>query len=130
MSSSTLLTVDAAINLVLGVLLVLFPAGLVAALGIPHAEMTFYPSMLGAVLCGIGIALLIERVRGASGLGLAGAVSINLTAGLVLAGWLIWGALALPTRGRVVLWSLVAVLVGISTLELGAAARGRGKRAA
>ena len=100
MGSSALLTIDAIINLVLGILLVLFPAGLVAALGLPNAELAFYPSMLGAVLFGIGVALLIQRARGASGLGLAGAVTINLTAGLVLAGWLIRGSLSLPIRGR------------------------------
>ena len=123
MGSPTLLTVDAVINLALGVLLVLFPARLVSALGIPNAPMAFYPSMLGSVLVGIGIALLIERARGMSGLGLAGAVSINLSAGLVLAGWLIWGSLSLPIRGQVVLWALVGILVGISSLEFVAQAR-------
>ncbi|MCP4203153.1 MAG: hypothetical protein GY769_14620 [bacterium] len=64
MSSSSLLSCDAAINLVLGALLLAFPASVVSALGIPAAEVAFYPSILGAVLFGIGIALLIERARG------------------------------------------------------------------
>lgn len=128
MRSSALLTADAVINLALGALLLVFPTGLVSALGIPAAEPAFYPSILGAVLFGIGIALVVERVRGASGLGLAGAISINLCGGLVLAGWLVFGALALPLRGRLLLWALVVVLVGISSLELVASLRTRQAR--
>ncbi len=124
MSRSTLLTLDAVINLTLGALLVVFPDPVVSALGIPGTDVTFYPSILGAVLVGIGIALVVERVRGATGLGLVGAVSINLTAGLVLAAWLASGSLALAVRGQVVLWAVVALLVGISTLELTAHSRG------
>jgi hypothetical protein len=74
--------------------------------------------LLGGVLIGIGIALLIERSRGRSGLGLAGAISINLCAGLVLAGWLLFGSLDLPLRGQLFLWLLVVLLVGISGVEL------------
>ncbi len=37
--------------------------------------------------------------------------------GVVLAAWLLFGSLALPMRGNVILWALVVVLVGISTLE-------------
>ena len=55
MRSPNLLVVDATINLLLGLLLVAFPAGLVEALGIPQAEPAFYPSILGAVLIGIGV---------------------------------------------------------------------------
>ena len=118
---STLLAVDGAINVVLGVLLIVFPEVLVTALGVPAASPAFYPSVLGGVLLGIGIALLIERARPpleGVGLGLAGAVAINLCAGLVLAGWLVAGDLRLPVRGLVFLWSLVLVLVGLSGAEV------------
>ena len=125
MTSSNLLTADAVINLALGALLVVFPTRIVSARGIPGAENAFYPSILGAVLFGIGVALLVERFRGSSGLGLVGAISINLCGGLVLAAWLGSGALALPVRGQVFLWALVVVLVGISGLELVAQLRGR-----
>jgi hypothetical protein len=124
MRHSWLLTVDALINLVLGVLLLVFPASLVRALGVPPAKVAFYPSLLGAVLVGIGIALVIERARGSSGLGLAGAISINMSAGLVLAAWLLAGSLEIPLRGRVLLWALVVMLVGISSLELLTTVRG------
>ena len=124
MRAPALLTVDAIINLVLGALLLVFPSGLVAALGIPESRPAFYPSLLGSVLVGIGIALLIERLQGTAGLGLEGAVSINLCGGAVLAGWLLFGSLSLPTRGQVFLWALVVVLVGVSALELVALVRG------
>jgi len=107
MNASSLLTLDAIINLVLGVLLIVFPSGLVSILGIPNVEVAFYPSILGGVLFGTGIALLIQHVRGSSGLGLEGAISINLSGGLVLAGWVLFGALSLPLRGRILLWALV-----------------------
>ena len=112
-----LLRIDAAINLLLGVLLLVFPQRLVDALGIPAAEQVFYPSILGAVLFGIGIALLLEQ-RSGGGLGLAGAVAINLCGGIALAFWLLFGDLALPARGIVFLWTLVTVLVGLSAVEL------------
>jgi hypothetical protein len=118
MRSPMLLLVDAVINFLLGILLILFPASFVAALGIPGSESAFYPNILGAVLFGIGIALLVERFRGSGGLGLIGAVSINLSGGLVLAVWLLSGSLVLPLRGRVILWILVLILVVISSLEL------------
>lgn len=129
MSTSILLVIDAVINLVLGAILVAFPAGLVSALGLPVTRPAFYPSILGAVLIGIGVALVVERVRGSSGLGLLGAITINLIGALVLAIWLLSGSLALPSRGRVLLWALVVVLGGISALELVSHGRGAAERA-
>ena len=117
----TLLAGDGAINVLLGVALISFPERLVVMLGVPGVASAFYPSVLGGVLVGVGVALFIERSRppaGLAGLGLAGAVVINLCAGLVLSGWLLFGDLALPVRGRVFLWGLVALLVGLSGLEV------------
>jgi hypothetical protein len=114
----TLLGVDAAVNLALGILLLVFPRQLVELIGIPSAVSAFYPSLLGAVLFGIGIALLITRFQPTlGGLGLGGAIAINLSGGLVLAIWLVVGGLALPTRGYILLWLLVLVLFGISAME-------------
>ena len=117
MKTSPLLLVDASINLVLGVLLITFPGWLVSFLGIPDAVPGFYAGILGGVLFGIGIALLIQFFQDAGGLGLTGAVSINLCGGIVLAGWLIFGNLHLPLRGQVFLWALVILLVGLSSFE-------------
>jgi hypothetical protein len=96
------------------------PFLLVQALGMPMADPSFYPSILGGVLFGIGLALLIECYRqsnGFIGLGLGGAIAINLCGGLVLAIWLLSDSLYLPLRGQIFLWSLVLLLVGISLIE-------------
>ena len=119
MKKHPLLLLDAIINLLLGVLLIIFPRPLVDFLGIPDTISSFYPSLLGAVLFGIGIALLVHQyLPKAGGLGLGGAVSINLCGGLVLAYWLLMGGLDLPTRGLVFLWVIVLVLVILSVMEL------------
>jgi len=125
MTRRLLLAVDAAINLALGALLVLawpYEGALTRAFGVPPAEPPFYASILGAVLFGIGIALLLEMrsasQRAASGLGLGGAIAINLCGGIVLGAWLIFGELDLPLRGWVFLGVLDAALVAISTVEL------------
>lgn len=125
MNKSMLLTVDGIINLSLGVLLFVFPAPLINALGIPEAP-GFYPNILGGVLIGIGIALFIERGnqgQHSSGLGLNGAIAINLCGGTVLAGWLMFGDLPIPLRGYLIMWGLVILLLGISFAELVARAR-------
>ena len=113
-SGRNLLFADSIINLVLGALLLFFPAWLSNFLGIPSAASAFYPSILGAVLIGIGFALLLRK---GNGLGLVGAVTINISGGVVLGLWLLFGNLELPLRGYLFLWGLVLVLVGISTFE-------------
>jgi hypothetical protein len=126
--SKAILIVDAAINLILGFLLLIFSPQVVQLLGVPATEQSFYPNILGGVLLGIGIALLIECFRGSGslvGLGLGGAVAINLCGGLVLTAWLIFGELSIPTGGRVFLWALAVILVVVSSIELLVHAKGR-----
>jgi len=117
----TLLVIDAIINLVLGLLLLLFPAGVVELLGLPLTNTNFYPSILGAVLFGIGVALLIERY-GASknirGLGLGGAIAINLCGAGVLLLWLLIAPLDIPLRGIVVLWSIAIIVLVVGFVEI------------
>jgi peptidoglycan/LPS O-acetylase OafA/YrhL len=120
MSRNSVLLIDALINLILGVALMAFRPSLAEALGVPQTEHSFYPTILGAVLFGIAVALLLEcggRPKALVGLGLGGAVAINLCGGIVLAIWLASGKLTIPMRGRAVLWSLVAILIVISTTE-------------
>ena len=120
MKRTFLLKIDAAINLILGVLLMAFPAGLVRALGLPLTVPAFYATILGGVLFGIGLALLIEsffKSSRFSGLGLGGAIAINLCGGGVLAIWLIGDTLSLPLQGQILLWCLVLLLIGLSLLE-------------
>jgi hypothetical protein len=116
-SEHLLLLIDAIINLGLGTLLIVFPRPLVTALGVPAAESAFYPSTLGAVLFGIGIALILQLNR-TNGMALEGAVSINLCGGIVLGVWLLFGGLQLPLRGLAFLWGLVVILVSISIIEM------------
>lgn len=124
-----ILIVDAVINFVLGVLLLVFPSGIVSMLGIPGSSTKFYPSILGAVFLGIATALVIGGAKNPSrqnaGLGLYGAIAINLCGGGALAFWLIFGNLDIPIRGYLVLWLLVAALVGLSVVEFLARARSR-----
>ncbi|MBW2411174.1 MAG: hypothetical protein JRF72_15355 [Deltaproteobacteria bacterium] len=120
MKRTFLLKADAAINIILGILLMAFPVGLVKALGIPQAMPAFYPTLLGGVLFGIGLALLIECYLKSSrfgGLGLGGAIAINLCGGVVLSIWLLSERLTLPLRGQLLLWFLVLLLIGLSLLE-------------
>ena len=120
-STRILLAIDAVINLLLGILLVFFPRPVAVALGVPIPDSAFYPSILGAVLFGIGMALALEWFRpeaGLGGLGLAGAIAINLCGGLVLAVWLLFGSLDIPPRGYIFLWALTILLITISGAEV------------
>ena len=116
-----LLTIDGLVNLVLGILLVWYPAPLVGALGLSTDGRPFFASVLGAVLFGVGVALLIERFRPPlriGGIGLGGAIAINLCGGVVLAAWLLVGSLNLTALGQFAFWALVVLLFGLSTFEL------------
>jgi hypothetical protein len=115
-----LLFIDGFVNLLLGVALLCFDP-VAAWLGVPASDTPFYPMILGAVLFGIGTALIWEGVRGDAqlvGLGLGGAIAINLCGGLALTGWLLFGDLSLPLRGQLFLWGLASILVLISLAEL------------
>jgi hypothetical protein len=121
MSKRFLLAIDGAANILLGVLLLLFPAGMLELLGLPPVAHHFYTTILGAVIFGIGVALLIELlwgVQGVRGLGLAGAIAINLCGGGALLVWLLLSPFALPLRGHVVLWVVAVVVLGIGIVEL------------
>ena len=121
MSRSTVLLIDAIVSFVLGVALAAFPASLVELLGIPPAETTFYPHILGAVVIGIALALFVEWKRkpnGLVGLGLGGAIAIDLCAAVFLTGWLLFGGVDLSLRGQFVLWLVVVVLIVVSVLGL------------
>jgi len=116
-----LLEIDAAVNLALGILLLLFPAGIVNLLGLPPTDTHFYTGILGAVLFGIGIALLIERYGEAKrirGLGLEGAIAINFCGAGVLFLWLLLVPFDIPLRGKLILWSIAIGVIAIGVIEL------------
>ncbi len=119
--TKTLLTIDAIVNLLLGLILLLFPLGMADMLGAPDAGDGFYATMLGAVLFGIGLALLAERYgyeRGFRGLGLGGAILINVSGSGVLLLWLLFADLDMPLRGEIILWLIGIVVFGLGLIEL------------
>ena len=116
-----LLAIDASINLLLGAVLLASPAGVIDLLGLPPTHTYFYVSILGAVVFGIGIALALELYgspRSSRGLSLGGAIAINLCGGSVLAAWLIFAPLHLPTRGLVILWVVTVLVLGTGVAEI------------
>jgi hypothetical protein len=116
-----LLMVDAVINLLLGILLLLMPFGLDHIIGLPVSGNYFYTTILGAVLFGIGIALLQERYgdrRDIRGLGLHGAIAINFCGASMLLFWLIFSDLHIPLRGLIVLWTVVVIVFATAIVEL------------
>lgn len=123
MTHHRLLLIDSFINLVLGILLIIFPIGVVRWMGLPIPATHFYVNILGAVFIGIALALAWEARRSSNtpelvGLGVIGAAAINLCGGAMLAVWLITGKLALTLAGSIFLWLLLILLMGISALEL------------
>ncbi len=119
--TKTLLIVDASINLALGILLLAFPAGLPGLLGLPIPTTFFYTSILGAVLFGIGLALLIERfssMDSITGLGLAGAIIINLCGGSALLLWLLINRSGPSGIGGLLLWAIALLVIGTGVVEL------------
>jgi uncharacterized membrane protein HdeD (DUF308 family) len=116
-----LLIIDGFVNLVLGVLLLLYPTGIASYLGVPQTESSFYPTILGGVIFGIGIALMLEAFGAQAsirGLGLAGAIAINFCGAGVLTVWLTTTPLNIPTRGYIVLWGIAGVVLVIGAVEL------------
>ena len=119
--NKTLLMVDAVVNLALGVILLLFPTGVVELIGLPPTNTNFYASILGAVLFGIGLALLMEcygtpyKIRG---LGLEGAIAINFCGAGVLFLWLLFIPFDIPVRGKIILWTIAIGVMAIGLVEI------------
>lgn len=113
-----LLLTDAAINVLLGTLLLVYPPGLVEALGLPVVDPAFFPSVLGGVLIGIGLALILAARGSLGGLGIDGAIAINLCGAGVVAGWLLVAPQVFPLRGRITLWVISLAVIGIGCVEL------------
>ena len=119
---SPLLVCDAIINLLLGIPLMLAPGSITVALGLPLQASGFYPGILGAVLTGIGLALVIQvfvvKIQ-VTGLGLEGAICINIFGSTALLAWLLFGKLEMPLRGWLFLWGVAVLVLFLSGLEFG-----------
>ena len=118
-----LLLIDCIVNVILGMVLLLFPFGIIELLGLPSTNTHFYPTILGAVIFGIGIALFVELIgfsKHMRGLGCSGAIAINIVGSCVLICWLIFGSLVIPLKGKIILWviGIVVLLIGIAELSM------------
>lgn len=116
-----LLSLDGTINVILGILLLLFPFGISELLGVPKSNTSFYPTILGGVILGVGIALFVERYgfrHMIRGLGLGGAIVINICGAIVLLIWLLLNPFELPLRGYVILWIITIAVLFIGIVEL------------
>ena len=121
LKTKILLSIDCIVNILLGILLLSFPVGLADILGLPNQTTNFYPSMLGAVIFGIGLALFFELIgyhKRFRGLGLGGAILINLVGSIVLICWLLFGSLSIPLKGQIILWSVALIVFAIGIAEL------------
>ena len=56
-----------------------------------------------------------EKLRG---LGLGGAIALNIVGSIVLICWLILGSLDIPIRGQIILWIVGVIVLGIGIVEL------------
>ncbi|MEA3470118.1 MAG: hypothetical protein U9R24_00170 [Thermodesulfobacteriota bacterium] len=118
-----LLSIDGLINVLLGLLLILFPFGIAEFFGVPIPSTNFYQTILGGVIFGIGIALYIERYgykNNIRGLGLGGAIVINICGGMVLLIWLLINPFDLPLRGYIILWTIALLVLLVGIIELAA----------
>ena len=116
-----LLVLDGIVNLILGFLLLFYPARLMLAFNLPGVESFFYVNLLGGVLFGIGLALLLERYSDTfrmRGLGIGGAILINFCGAGVLVYWLLYGNMDLPLGGNLFLWSIAIIVIGVAFAEM------------
>ena len=118
MLTTIVLLIDALVFLSMGAMFAVLPATSVVALGLPAGQPAFYRRLLGAVLIGIGLALMMTALpTGLGGLGAAGAVVVNLSLALMLAALLMTGTGRSSRQGKMLPWVLVAVLIVLSALE-------------
>lgn len=114
-----LLWIETVLKLATGIALLALPGPLARAFGLPRDSTGFWPRLLGAVLVGLAAAFVLEGwIGNVHGLGLAGALAINLATVMALAGLLILGKAAPTRRGRILLWCVVAVLALLALFEL------------
>ena len=114
-----LLWIEFVVKLASGAVLALAPKLLARITGLPPAESPFWPRLLGGILIGIAVAALVEvRFKSSIGLGLAGAVSVNVAAAATIGSLLILGQGGSSRRGRFALWLAAAGLLILALVEI------------
>jgi hypothetical protein len=116
-----LLLIDGIVNLAVGLVLLCYPLGIGDYLELPKSDDNFYPVVLGALIFSIGIALLIERKyyeRKIRGLGIEGAIIINIITSSALIIFLIFGNLNISIVGSIILWFVGILVFIIGVVEI------------
>ncbi|MCB1512198.1 MAG: hypothetical protein KDJ36_14955 [Hyphomicrobiaceae bacterium] len=118
-----LLWIEALLKFGGGLVLLFLPITTAKILGLPHANLGFWPRLMGALLIGIAGAIYLE---GSSltqykhaGLGIAGIAVINISGVMGLVGLIIM-RLVKTTRGTLVLWLLCSTLLVLILFEIAA----------
>lgn len=65
--------------------------------------------------------LLLERFSDllhVSGLGITGAIAISLCGSSVLIAWLLFGNLKLILGGKILLWGIASIVLGVAIIEI------------
>lgn len=107
----------------IGLIMLLAPITTAKLAGLPHGNSAFWPRLFGAALLGIAAAFAFEGYTRfntsitAGGLGLGGAVLINLVTILCLIGSIIFKG-ASTRRGRLLIWSMCLLLTFLMLFEI------------
>jgi hypothetical protein len=122
MAQQQLLWIETLLKLAGGLMLAILPLTTARLLGLPAGTSGFWPRLLGIVLIGLAGAAFVEgSAAGSRGLGLAGAVLINLLSAGMLIALLVVDRAAATARGRTTLWALAVLLLVLSLFELAVA---------
>lgn len=113
-----LLWLETLLKLLPGLLLATAPLTTLRLLGLPRPETGFWPRLLGALLIGLAAATFIEGTSRGHGLGMAGVVVINLCSAAMLGSLLALDKGPVSTRGRIIVWGVMAILIVISIVEI------------
>ena len=107
----------------IGLVMLFVPITAAKVAGLPHGNTAFWPRLFGAALIGIAAAFAVEGYTQlnpnvtASGLGLGGAVMINLITILSLIGTIIFKGVT-TRRGLLLIWSLSLMLTFLMLFEI------------
>lgn len=107
----------------LGLVMLFVPLTAAKVAGLPHGNSAFWPRLFGIALIGMAGAFALQGYAQfnpkltAGGLGLGGAIIINLVTILALIGTMIFNGVA-TRRGRALIWSLSLALTALMLFEI------------
>ena len=107
----------------IGLIMIFVPITAAKIAGLPHGNSAFWPRLFGAALLSIAAAFALEGYTQintkitASGLGLGGAIIINLVTILSLLGTLIFKGVS-SRRGLLLIWVLTLLLAFLMLFEI------------